>query len=100
MELNIPAIHGVGASRIYFVDRYDKFSIYDVDFVPLPGLSAADQRQLRAGAQRTPRHMLNRKKERTMPNLGLGLDSFHLFATNTALAALVGRLHALGYRGD
>lgn len=85
-----------------------------------------------------------------MPNLGLGLDSFHLFATNTALdelemldpqkiflvqladfmwldiksvqeridtarhfrvfpgegvhsealAALVGRLHALGYRGD
>ncbi len=37
MELNIPAIHGVGASRIYFVDRYDKFSIYDVDFVPIPG---------------------------------------------------------------
>ena len=44
MELNIPAIHGVGSSRIYFVDRYDKFSIYDVDFVPLPGLSAVDQR--------------------------------------------------------
>ena len=38
MELNIPAIHGVGASRIYFVDRYDKFSIYDVDFVPIPGV--------------------------------------------------------------
>lgn len=37
MELNIPAIHGVGTSRIYFVDRYDKFSIYDVDFVPIPG---------------------------------------------------------------
>lgn len=36
MELNIPAIHGVGTSRIYFVDRYDKFSIYDVDFVPIP----------------------------------------------------------------
>ncbi len=43
MELNIPAIHGVGKSRIYFVDRYDRFSIYDVDFVPLPGLSQADQ---------------------------------------------------------
>jgi 4-hydroxyphenylpyruvate dioxygenase len=43
MELNIPAIHGVGKSRIYFVDRYDRFSIYDVDFVPLPGLSVADQ---------------------------------------------------------
>ncbi len=36
MELNIPAIHGVGASRIYFVDRYQEFSIYDVDFVPIP----------------------------------------------------------------
>jgi 4-hydroxyphenylpyruvate dioxygenase len=36
MELNIPAIHGVGKSRIYFVDRYDQFSIYDVDFVPIP----------------------------------------------------------------
>ncbi len=36
MELNIPAIHGVGSSRIYFVDRYRDFSIYDVDFVPIP----------------------------------------------------------------
>ncbi len=36
MELNIPAIHGVGASRIYFVDRYKEFSIYDVDFTPIP----------------------------------------------------------------
>jgi 4-hydroxyphenylpyruvate dioxygenase len=36
MELNIPAIHGPGASRIYFVDRYREFSIYDVDFVPIP----------------------------------------------------------------
>jgi len=37
MELNIPAIHGVGGSRIYFVDRYREFSIWDVDFVPIPG---------------------------------------------------------------
>ncbi|HEV8313688.1 MAG TPA: VOC family protein [Burkholderiaceae bacterium] len=36
MELNIPAIHGVGASRIYFVDRTAEFSIYDVDFTPIP----------------------------------------------------------------
>lgn len=36
MELNIPAIHGVGESLIYFVDRYDEFSIYDVDFRPIP----------------------------------------------------------------
>ncbi len=41
MELNIPAIHGVGTSRIYFVDRYKEFSIYDVDFTPIP---TVDQR--------------------------------------------------------
>ena len=37
MELNIPGIRGVGDSLIYFVDRHREFSIYDVDFVPLPG---------------------------------------------------------------
>ncbi len=36
MELNIPAVHGVGTSRLYFVDRYREFSIWDVDFVPIP----------------------------------------------------------------
>jgi 4-hydroxyphenylpyruvate dioxygenase len=40
MELNIPAIHGVGASRIYFVDRYREFSIYDVDFILNPGVDS------------------------------------------------------------
>ena len=35
MELNIPGVHGVGDSLVYFVDRYRDFSIYDVDFVPL-----------------------------------------------------------------
>ena len=38
MELNIPAIHGVGGSRVYFVDRWRDFSIYDVDFVPIPSV--------------------------------------------------------------
>jgi len=38
MELNIPGIHGVGDSLVYFVDRYKDFSIYDVDFVPLVGV--------------------------------------------------------------
>ncbi|WP_020564183.1 4-hydroxyphenylpyruvate dioxygenase [Methylosarcina fibrata] len=38
MELNIPAIRGIGRSLIYLVDRYgEEHSIYDVDFVPLPG---------------------------------------------------------------
>jgi 4-hydroxyphenylpyruvate dioxygenase len=36
MELNIPAVHGVGTSRLYFVDRYKDFSIYDVDFTLIP----------------------------------------------------------------
>ena len=41
MELNIPAIHGVGASRLYFVDRHREFSIYSVDFVPIPDVDPA-----------------------------------------------------------
>jgi len=34
MELNIPALEGIGGSVIYLVDRYGDRSIYDVDFVP------------------------------------------------------------------
>ena len=33
MELNIPAIEGIGGLIIYLVDRYGAESIYDVDFV-------------------------------------------------------------------
>ncbi len=36
MELNIPAIRGIGGSLIYLVDRYQDHSIYDVDFVASP----------------------------------------------------------------
>ena len=35
MELNIPAIEGIGGSVIYLVDRYGDRTIYDVDFVPV-----------------------------------------------------------------
>lgn len=38
MELHIPAIHGPGGSRIYLVDRWTEFSIYDIDFKPIPGV--------------------------------------------------------------
>src|SRR4051794_12282874 len=39
MELNIPAIKGIGDSLIYLVDRYGpKGNIYDVDFEYLPGV--------------------------------------------------------------
>ncbi|KIF82939.1 4-hydroxyphenylpyruvate dioxygenase [Noviherbaspirillum autotrophicum] len=55
MELNIPAIKGIGDSLIYFVDRWrgkeggkgvatgaiGDISIYDVDFVAIPGAEAA-----------------------------------------------------------
>ncbi len=37
MELNIPAIMGIGDSLIYLVDRYGEHTIYDVDFVPVEG---------------------------------------------------------------
>ncbi len=33
LELNIPAIRGIGGSLIYFVDRYRDATIYDIDFV-------------------------------------------------------------------
>ncbi len=32
MELNIPAVYGIGSSLLYFVDRYGQNSVYDVDF--------------------------------------------------------------------
>ena len=44
MELRIPAIKGIGGAFIYLVDRYatlenpDALSIYDIDFVFLPGV--------------------------------------------------------------
>jgi 4-hydroxyphenylpyruvate dioxygenase len=51
MELNIPAIKGIGDSLIYFVDRWrgkeaqagaiGDISIYDVDFAALPGADPA-----------------------------------------------------------
>lgn len=37
MELNIPAIEGIGGSYLYLIDRYGAQEIYDVDFMPIPG---------------------------------------------------------------
>ncbi len=37
MELNVPAIKGIGGSLIYLVDRFAAPSIYDVDFLPIEG---------------------------------------------------------------
>jgi 4-hydroxyphenylpyruvate dioxygenase len=41
MELNIPAIEGIGGTNLYLVDRYGARSIYDVDFEPIPGAAEA-----------------------------------------------------------
>jgi 4-hydroxyphenylpyruvate dioxygenase len=44
MELQIPAIRGIGGSLIYLVDRYGPGpSIYDIDFVPEAAEHAADR---------------------------------------------------------
>ena len=40
MELNIPALRGIGGSLIYLVDRASNPSIYDVDFVALEDAGA------------------------------------------------------------
>jgi 4-hydroxyphenylpyruvate dioxygenase len=44
MELNIPAIEGIGGSNLYLVDRYGANEIYDVDFVPIEGAEEAVRR--------------------------------------------------------
>ena len=44
MELNIPAIEGIGGSLIYLVDRYGEDTIYDIDFrkvSPAPAVEPA-----------------------------------------------------------
>ena len=41
MELNIPAIEGIGGSNLYLVDRYGAQEIYDVDFKPTAGADEA-----------------------------------------------------------
>jgi 4-hydroxyphenylpyruvate dioxygenase len=48
MELNIPAIEGIGGTLLYLVDRYGASAIYDVDFVPIPG-AAEQERPKSAG---------------------------------------------------
>ena len=47
MELNIPAIEGIGGSNLYLVDRYGAQEIYDVDFVPIPGAAEAEAKNSR-----------------------------------------------------
>jgi len=43
MELNIPAIKGIGGANLYLVDRYGAAEIYDVDFVAVPGSKRDDR---------------------------------------------------------
>ncbi len=46
MELDIPAIKGIGGASVYLVDRYGAQTIYDVDFRPIEG---ADESKAAAG---------------------------------------------------
>ena len=41
MELNIPAIKGIGGTNLYLVDLYGAREIYDVDFRPIEGADEA-----------------------------------------------------------
>ena len=50
MELNIPAIEGIGGSVIYLVDRYGEHSIYDVDFVPTDAAKGLEHEGARLAA--------------------------------------------------
>jgi 4-hydroxyphenylpyruvate dioxygenase len=43
MELNIPAIEGIGGTHLYLVDRYGAQEIYDVDFLPIEGAAAVEE---------------------------------------------------------
>lgn len=38
MELRLPSVYGIGNSVLYFADKITGHSIYDVDFVPIPGV--------------------------------------------------------------
>jgi 4-hydroxyphenylpyruvate dioxygenase len=42
MELNIPAIEGIGGSNLYLVDKAGEREIYDVDFRAVPGATPLD----------------------------------------------------------
>jgi 4-hydroxyphenylpyruvate dioxygenase len=57
MELNIPAIEGIGGSLVYLVDRYGERTIYDVDFVPV-----ADARPSRAAGLTLIDHLTHNVK--------------------------------------
>jgi 4-hydroxyphenylpyruvate dioxygenase len=44
MELNLPAIKGIGGATLYLIDRYDdQLSIYDIDFEWIPGVDKYPQ---------------------------------------------------------
>jgi 4-hydroxyphenylpyruvate dioxygenase len=43
MELNIPAIEGIGGTHLYLVDRYGARDIYEVDFVTIADAAVQEQ---------------------------------------------------------
>lgn len=43
MELRLPSVYGIGNSVLYFADQVTGHSIYDVDFIALPGVDQQPQ---------------------------------------------------------
>lgn len=43
MELRLPSVYGIGNSVLYFADQITGHSIYDVDFIALPGVDQQPQ---------------------------------------------------------
>jgi 4-hydroxyphenylpyruvate dioxygenase-like putative hemolysin len=56
MELNIPAIEGIGGSRIYLVDRRTGPPIHGIDFVQEHGalFVSTERDQIRSGVLKAP----------------------------------------------
>ena len=90
-ELDIPAIEGIGGSRLFFVDRYgDKGSIYDVDFDFHPDWQRADgrARDSQAHLHRPPDPQCEpRPDERSGPTSTSGSSTSARSATSTSRAS-------------
>src|SRR3954471_24904777 len=51
MEVTLPAVEGIGGSRIFFIDRFGpEGSIYDIDFRPMPAPDGDPVERKPAGA--------------------------------------------------
>lgn len=90
MELNIPAIRGIGGSLIYLVDRYEGLTIYDIDFVPIAG---AEQRPIGIGLGGVGHfsHTVHRGRRTVWADFYARLFNFH--DVGDCMASPCGNIH-------